>query len=192
MSNNLFSDVEVREMIRNISVLSKIDNWVVNIIATILLWVLILVTSGGGADWIRISANISIKLNLSIVVAGVVSGTWNTPNTVITLLCNPLVSKQRLLISNMSLGINHIPIKSEIWNEIICWMTLRGVEGGSHHVTERCLGLFGMLLSVSDVTILSTEVRDEVVNWVTLWSIERSIKFMIETMLSIGNIVLSG
>jgi len=89
MADDLLSNTQVSEMIRDISVFSKVDNWVINIVTSFLLWMLVLVASSGRADRIRV--DITGELDLGIAIATIVSSSWNSPSSVIILSYMPFV-----------------------------------------------------------------------------------------------------
>lgn len=72
MANNLFGDWKIFVVLSDVLiVVTPVSNWIINVIASILLWVLVLITSGRGANWV----GFLIGLNKPVIL-------WEIPGTV--------------------------------------------------------------------------------------------------------------
>jgi hypothetical protein len=76
--DNLFGDWKVFVVVDDVSINSEVNNWVVLVVTWILLWVLVLVAAGGGADW--------VGLNIKLKVLGEVNSTNELTGRIIGIL----------------------------------------------------------------------------------------------------------
>ena len=144
MANNLFSNWEVLVVSSDVLIVfTPVGNWIINIIASILLWVLVLVASGRRANWVGFQLNKPVFL-------------WEIPGTV------NLDS-----IFHVFEGVGDISIHSEVWYEIVFLniiLTLRPVP----MVTKLLLSVFERLIIVSNGNISRSKVWDEIVD-IVVW-----------------------
>jgi len=95
------SDLEVLVVGNDISVNTKIRNWVVDVVSTVLLFVLVLGASGGVANWIRFQVDISGRLHSNFF------------------------TERGLSVLLIMEGNFDVVVHAEVWNRIVNWMWLR-------------------------------------------------------------------
>jgi hypothetical protein len=69
-------------------------------------------------------------------------------------------------------------------------MSLWGLERSRELVTELGLGGGDMSLSISDIIVLWTEVRDKGILLESLWLLERGLHLVLELFLGISDVLL--
>ena len=166
--DDTFGNGEIFVSTNDVFVNTKINNWIVLIIAWILLLVLVLVASAGVADWVRSETAINTGLNSSIVVARVIGG------GLFSVILAPGKSEFSLSLGDVTLSGENLVIKTELWNEIILVETLWRFEARNELVSELGFGTGDMSLGVRDINVLSAEVWYEIVLWISLWGLEGS------------------
>ncbi len=107
--------------VRNISVLTKVGDFVIEIITERSSFMFVLVTASWRADWVRFSLSISLdEWSIGIGAVGICLGYF--PDTIIVLNWSPW-TVLLFLNSNISLGHFNIMINSEVWHSVINWVS---------------------------------------------------------------------
>merc|ERR1712127_831337 len=122
----------------------SIVNWVI----FFLFWVLILVATRRGANWVILNLKKRLFLGVS---------RWKGPCTISILNWGP-GAVFSFLLGDVSLSINNILISTEIWYKVISWWSLWTSKRSRHNMTE-CLFRSNIIsLGVGNINVFSSEV----------------------------------
>lgn len=150
VSERVLGNLERVVVIEDIVVDAEVGNEVVDVVTAWLLLVLVLVAAGGRADWIGLSMQISLRLDVVHLMAVL-----------------------RFSGNSVSETILNIAIKPEVWYEVIPWWIgwwcLRGIIPSS----KLRLSISSVQEAVFDVVVLA-EIRDEIISWWPSWLREAS------------------
>jgi hypothetical protein len=198
VTNHTFSSFQGGEVVVNIIISTEVWNWIVNFVSKVLLLMLELSATSGGADWIGLSVNMSISLDkgwqlvgwpviLSLIAIDLVFVNRRKDPGTITVLLNIPLTVFVLRVGNIFFGEGDVLILTEVWNKVVSWRSIWS-WCGVVFVTKLGLGISDILLGVLDLRVLS-EVWHKVVSWRSICS-WRSVIFMTEFRLSISDVLL--
>jgi len=107
-------------------IFTELRNEIVSLNTIVLLRVLILITTGGTADWVRFEIDegaMSWHLNCPLIgITVVIDWPRHVPISIVILNWGPLTVLS-FLLGDMVLGILNILVLSKAWYKIINWMT---------------------------------------------------------------------
>jgi len=150
----------------DVSIDTKVNNWVILVITWVLLLVLVLVASAGVADWVRFKMNISSVLKSYCLTEG-------------------LLGVVLIMEGNFN-----VVVLTEVRNGIVNWMWLSLWFQSNPLVTESLLLTLSVVKSSFNISVFS-EVRDKVVLSITNWSwLERSMELVSSSSLGVGHVLV--